>query len=68
MLMLSCSKVFFVERVYLSCYSQKQGRSLSNSGNKIQKKIGRENLLAHAHLSCESTQIEYLSQKMAQQM
>ena len=32
------------------------------------KKVWQGNLLAHAHLSCESTQIEYLSQKMAQQM
>ena len=32
------------------------------------KKVWRENLLAHAHLSCECTQIKYSSQKMAQQV
>ena len=46
---------------------RKQGRSSSNSGNKIQKKR-LENILAHAHLWRGSTQIEYSSQKMAQQV
>ena len=45
---------------------RKQGRSSSNSGDKIQKKR-LENILSHAHLWCGSTQIEYLSQKVAQQ-
>ena len=46
---------------------RKQGRSLSNSGYKIQKKR-LENILAHAHLWRGSTQIEYSSQKMTQQV
>ena len=46
---------------------KKQGRGYSNSGYKIHK-IKRENLLAHAHLWRESTQIEYSSQKMAKQV
>ena len=46
---------------------RKQGRSSSNSGDKIQKKR-LENILAHAHLWRGSTQIEYSSQKMAQQV
>ena len=41
--------MFFVERVYLSCYSQKQGRSLSNSGNKIQKKKKGGKIYSRTH-------------------
>ena len=47
---------------------KKQGRSSSNSGYKIQKKKRLQNILAHAHLWRGSTQIEYSSQKMAQQV
>ena len=47
---------------------KKQGRSSSNSGYKIQNKKRLENILAHAHLWRGSTQIEYSSQKIAQQV
>ena len=47
---------------------KKQGRSSSNSGYEIQKNMWLENILAHAHLWRGSTQIEYSSQKMAQQV
>ena len=46
---------------------KKQGRSSSNSGYEIQK-MWLEHILAHAHLWRGSTQIEYSSQKMAQQV
>ena len=47
---------------------KKQGRSSSNSGYEIQKNMWLENILAHSHLWRGSTQIEYSSQKMAQQV
>ena len=47
---------------------KKQGRSSSNPGHEIQKKMWLENILAHAHLWCASTQIEYSSQKMVQKV
>ena len=45
-----------------------QGRSLSNSGYKIQKNVWLENILVHTHHWRGSTQIGYSSQKMAQQV
>ena len=48
---------------------KKQGRSSSKWDYKVQKtNVRPENILTHAHLWLESTQIEYSSQEMAQQV
>ena len=48
---------------------KKQGRSSSNSGHKKKtKNVWLENILAHEHLWCGSTQTEYSNQKIAQQV
>ena len=59
--------VFFVTRVYLFIYKKKEGvgRISSNLGYKIQIIYMARKLFAH-NVWCESTQIEYTSQKMAQ--
>ena len=60
---------FFVERIYLSWYSQKnKGGIRAIQGAKYKKIYGGKNLLLHAHLWPESAQIEDSSQKMAQQV
>ena len=61
--------VFALRRFIFRDIHKKQGRSLSNSGYEIQKSMWLElNILAHAHLWRGSTQIDYSSQKMAQQV
>ena len=65
--MLMLSSVFALRGLSFLIFTEKKGRSSSNSGDKIQKKR-LENILAHAHLWRGSTQIEYSSQKMAQQV
>ena len=67
MLMLSCSWVFFVQMVCFRDIHKNKVGSRAIRATKY-KTRWRENLLAQAHLSCESIQIEYLSQKMAQQV
>ena len=47
---------------------KKQGRSLSNSDYEIQLNMWLENIGGHEHLWRGSTQIEYSSQKVAQQV
>ena len=54
--------------IFRDIHKKKQGRSSSNSGYKIEKIMWLENILAHAHLWRGYTQIEYSSQKMAQQV
>ena len=61
-------KVFALRGFIFRDIHKKQERSLSNSGYEIQKNMWLENILPQAHLRLGSTQIEYSSQKMEQQV
>ena len=67
MLMLPCSWVFFIERVCFHDIHKNKVGSRAIRSTKY-KDIWRENLLAQEHLSYESIQIEYSSQKIGQQV
>ena len=65
-----CSHVeerFGEKGVYLSWYSQNTSNEFEQFGLQYTKNIWLENTLAHTHLWRGSTQIEYSSQKIAQQ-